>query len=132
MGVNGDISTMTHPRRSYCSLVPVADSGSTASLASSAETRKRRKGRSSAPAKDFPERSNLSVAPYSALRTSVTFWNQGDVEVITVNKVTRKESILDDRKLTPADNIESLLSRYFQQIVEGSHLAYSLCRFRRS
>jgi hypothetical protein len=54
---------------------------------------------------------------------SVTFWNQGDVEVITVNKVTRKESILDDRKLTPADNIESLLNHYFQQIVEGLHPA---------
>jgi len=49
---------------------------------------------------------------------SVTVWNQGDVEVITVNKVTRKESILDDRKLTSADSIESLLNRYFQQIVE--------------
>jgi hypothetical protein len=49
---------------------------------------------------------------------SVTFWNQGDVEVITVDKATRKESILDDRKLTSSDNIESLLNGYFQQIFE--------------
>jgi|SRR5882762_2267386 hypothetical protein len=49
---------------------------------------------------------------------SVTFWNAGDVEVLTVDKATRKESTLDDRVLTPADNIESLLNRYFQQIIE--------------
>ena len=39
------------------------------------------------------------------------------MEVIAINKVTRKESILDDRKLTPADHVDSLLNRYFQQIV---------------
>lgn len=48
---------------------------------------------------------------------SLTFWNQGDVEVIAINKVTRKESILDDRKLTPADHLDSLLNLYFHQIV---------------
>jgi hypothetical protein len=50
----------------------------------------------------------------------VTFWNKGDMEVITIDKVTRTESILDDRKLTAADEIESLLNRYFQQIVQPS------------
>jgi hypothetical protein len=49
---------------------------------------------------------------------SVTFWNQGDVAVLTVDRATRKESILDDRKLTAEDEIESLLNRYFQQIVQ--------------
>jgi hypothetical protein len=38
---------------------------------------------------------------------SVTFWNQGDVEIITMDKAQRKECILDDRKLTAADEIES-------------------------
>jgi|ERR1700732_603627 len=53
---------------------------------------------------------------------SVAFWNQGDVTVLTVDRETRKESILDDRKLTPVDDIESLLDHYFQQIVEpGVH-----------
>src|SRR5260370_36312821 len=40
---------------------------------------------------------------------SVTFWNQGDVAVLTVDKSTRKESIVDDRQLTAEDEIESLL-----------------------
>ena len=48
---------------------------------------------------------------------SVTFWNQGDVTVLNVEKATGRESILDDRRLTVADNIESLLDGYFQQIV---------------
>lgn len=48
---------------------------------------------------------------------SVTFWNQGDVTALMIEKATGKESILDDRRLTVADNIESLLDGYFQQIV---------------
>jgi hypothetical protein len=40
------------------------------------------------------------------------------VEVIAIDKATRKESILDDRKLTPSDNIESRLNGYFQLIFE--------------
>jgi hypothetical protein len=53
---------------------------------------------------------------------SIAFRNQGDVTVLTIDKATRKESIFDDRKLTLVDDIESLLDRYFQQIVEpGVH-----------
>jgi hypothetical protein len=59
----------------------------------------------------------ITVETHSTL-ASVTFWNTGDVEVLTVDKATRRESTLDDRVLTPADNIDSLLNRYFQQIGE--------------
>jgi len=48
---------------------------------------------------------------------SVAFWNPGDVTALKIEKATGRESILDDRRLTVADKIESLLDGYFQQIV---------------
>jgi hypothetical protein len=55
-------------------------------------------------------RTEIRVETQNTL-ASVTFWNQGDVAVLTVDRATRKESILDDRKLTAEDEIESLLNR---------------------
>lgn len=48
---------------------------------------------------------------------SATFWNVGDVTALKIEKATGKESVLDDRRLTVADIIESLLDGYFQRIV---------------
>jgi hypothetical protein len=69
------------------------------------------------PLDEMRGKAGITVETQTTL-ASVTFWNQGDVEVLTVDKATRKESILDDRKLTAADEIELLLNRYFQQIVQ--------------
>jgi hypothetical protein len=69
------------------------------------------------PLDEIRGKAGIAVETQTTL-ASVTFWNQGDVEVITVDKATREESILDDRKLASADEIESLLNRYFQQIVQ--------------
>jgi len=66
----------------------------------------------------------ITAETHSAL-ASVTFWNTDDVEVLTVDKATRRESTLDDWVLAPVDNIDSLLNRYFLQIGE---LAAHPCR----
>src|SRR5260370_4679106 len=48
---------------------------------------------------------------------TITVWNKGDVEVLGVDKKSRKDWILDDRKLTAADDIAALLEGYFQEII---------------
>ena len=52
----------------------------------------------------------------STVLASLTFWNQGDVEVILVDKRSRGEQILDDRKLGSGDDIPSLLDGYVRRI----------------
>jgi hypothetical protein len=39
---------------------------------------------------------------------NITFWNKGDVMALLLNKSTNKEYKLDDRKLAPADKVETL------------------------
>jgi hypothetical protein len=56
----------------------------------------------------------------SSVGANVTFWNKGDVTVLLLNKITNKEHKLDDRRLVPADQIESLLDSYMRRIVEES------------
>ena len=50
------------------------------------------------------------------LLASLTFWNHGSVSVLAVNKDSKAELILDDRKLEPRDDIPLLLDRYVRQI----------------
>ncbi len=52
-----------------------------------------------------------------ATLATITFWNKGDVEVLTVDKVAGKNSVVDDRKLNAEDSIESLLRGYFEKII---------------
>jgi hypothetical protein len=45
----------------------------------------------------------------------ITFWNKGDVQALLLETVSKKEHTLDDRMLTPQDNIPSLLRSYVQR-----------------
>ena len=49
---------------------------------------------------------------------SITFWNHGSVSALAINKQSRAEHVLDDRKLQPSDSVPSLLDRYFREITE--------------
>lgn len=41
---------------------------------------------------------------------SMTFWNKGDVEVLVLDKVNKRDDPLDDRVLNPAEDISGLLN----------------------
>lgn len=49
---------------------------------------------------------------------TITFWNTGMVAVLGLHKETKKDFILDDRKLNPEENLPALLDRYVHQILE--------------
>jgi hypothetical protein len=48
---------------------------------------------------------------------SMTFWNKGDVEVLVLDKVNKRDYPLDDRVLNPADDISGLLSSYCERVL---------------
>ena len=52
----------------------------------------------------------------SSVAASVTFWNKGDVEAIILEKENKKDYSIDDRVLTPDDDVGQLLNRYFDRI----------------
>ena len=49
---------------------------------------------------------------------NITFWNKGDVTALLLNKRTNEQQTLDDRQLTPSDNVDSLLDSYMCRIIE--------------
>lgn len=51
---------------------------------------------------------------------SITFWNKGDVTALLVDKRANKEHKLDDRKLSPSDQVGLLLDSYMRRVVEES------------
>ena len=56
----------------------------------------------------------------SSVVASITFWNKGDVAALLFNKRANKEYILDDRKLSPSDQVELLMDSYMRRVVEES------------
>ena len=53
------------------------------------------------------------------LVASVTFWNDGNVSALAINKHSKEEIVLDDRPLNAGDNVSDLLDEYFRQITSG-------------
>jgi len=49
---------------------------------------------------------------------SVTFWNHGSVTVMTADKRSREEHVLDDRPIQSQEDICSLLEKYLHEIIE--------------
>jgi hypothetical protein len=39
---------------------------------------------------------------------SITFWNKGDVEVLVLDKVNKRDYSLDDRALNPGEDVSGL------------------------
>ncbi len=59
----------------------------------------------------------VRVETPSAL-ASVTFWNHGSVSVLTADKESRAEHVLDDRPIQSQDDVSSLLEKYLREIIE--------------
>ena len=47
---------------------------------------------------------------------SISFWNNGDVEALALNKVNGNTIAFDDRVLTVHDNVSSLLQSYLEKV----------------
>jgi len=46
----------------------------------------------------------------------ITFWNKGDVQALLLETTTKQDHTLDDRMLTPLDDIPSLLESYVDRL----------------
>lgn len=46
---------------------------------------------------------------------SITLWNKGDVEVLVLDKVNKRDYPLDDRVLNPGEDVSGLLSSYCER-----------------
>ena len=55
-------------------------------------------------------------AESASVAASVTFWNSGDVTVLRLDLPAKRESAIDDRKLSPTEDVELLLDSYFRQL----------------
>jgi hypothetical protein len=55
-------------------------------------------------------------AESSTVTASVTFWNKGDVAVIRLDLPQTRDSVMDDRKLSPSEDIGLLLDSYFRAL----------------
>src|SRR5436853_3627516 len=48
---------------------------------------------------------------------SVSFWNKGDVDAERLDLPEKRISVIDDRTLSPAEDIGQLLDSYFRQLL---------------
>jgi hypothetical protein len=48
---------------------------------------------------------------------SITFWNKGDVEVLVLDKVNKRDYPLDDRVLNPGEDVSGLLTSYSERVL---------------
>lgn len=55
-------------------------------------------------------------AESASIAATVTLWNSGNVTVLRLDLPTKRDSVIDDRKLSLAEDIELLLDSYFRQI----------------
>jgi hypothetical protein len=46
----------------------------------------------------------------------ITFWNKGDVTVLSLDLSSKEEFLIDDRRLLSSENIELLLHDYVRQL----------------
>jgi hypothetical protein len=52
----------------------------------------------------------------TSVAATVTFWNSGDVTVLRLDLPVKRDSVIDDRKLSPTEDIGLLLDSYFRQL----------------
>jgi hypothetical protein len=55
-------------------------------------------------------------AESESVAASVTFWNSGNVTVLRLDLPAKRDSVIDDRKLSPVEDVEFLLDSYFRQL----------------
>jgi len=51
-----------------------------------------------------------------SVAASVTFWNSGNVTVLRLDLPAKGDSVIDDRKLSPTEDVGLLLDSYFRQL----------------
>jgi uncharacterized protein YuzE len=49
---------------------------------------------------------------------SITLWNRGAVMVIAIDKQSKKDLVLDDRKLEPDEDVRGLLDRHVRKLTD--------------
>ena len=55
-------------------------------------------------------------AESASMAASVTFWNSGNATVLRLDLPAKRDSVINDRKLSPAEDIQLLLDSYFRQL----------------
>ncbi len=55
----------------------------------------------------------------SSMITQATVWSNGTLEILAVEKSSRRTNVLIDRPLTPNESLPSLLTEYFEQILDS-------------
>lgn len=55
-------------------------------------------------------------AESESVAASLTFWNSGNVTVLRLDLPSKGDSVVDDRKLSPAEDIGIVLDSYFRQL----------------
>jgi hypothetical protein len=59
-------------------------------------------------------------AQSASVAASVTFWNKGDVTVLRLDLPAKLDSVIDDRKLSPSEDVGLLLDSYFRQLASAA------------
>lgn len=54
-------------------------------------------------------------AESASAAASVTFWNSGSVTALRFDLPAKRDSVIDDRKLSPTEDIGLLLDSYFRR-----------------
>ena len=67
-----------------------------------------------------PVRGKVEIrAGSESLLASITFWNKRDVCVICLKLPPKTDpSVIDDRVISPSENLDLLLESYFEQLAE--------------
>jgi hypothetical protein len=55
-------------------------------------------------------------AESASVAASITFWNSGNVTVLRLDLPAKRDSVIDDRKLSPTDDVGLLLDSYFWRL----------------
>lgn len=55
-------------------------------------------------------------AESASVVASVTFWNSCNVAVLRLDLPSKRDSVVDDRKLSPTEDVGLLLDSYFRQL----------------
>ena len=55
-------------------------------------------------------------AESASVAASITFWNSGNVTGLRLDLPTKSDSVMEDRKLSPTEDVGLLLNSYFRQL----------------
>ena len=59
-------------------------------------------------------------AESASVAASVTFWNSGNVTVLRLDLPAKRDSVIDDRKLSNTEDVRLLLDSYFRRLASSA------------